>query len=219
MRKELIWKWLFFFVGLAVMSLGVSMVIKGKALGTGSWDVLHIALFENVGLTIGSWSVITGFVIVGSTSLLLKEWPKLATWLNMILCGPFIDFYSWILPDSTGIFFDVFYFLMGILVLGVGCGLYISPRLGAGPRDTLMMIFAKKFRGSIGRARLAMEALIALIGGLLGGPIGAGTLIIALCTGYVVQMSLPFFEKMLAKKLDNKDQDKDFSHKNLAKEL
>lgn len=219
MKKELIWKWLFFFVGLAVMSFGVSMIIKGKALGVGSWDVLHIALFEKIGLTIGSWSVITGFVIVGSTSLILKEWPKLATWLNMILCGPFIDFFNWILPNTASVVFDVFYFLMGIIVLGVGCGLYISPRLGAGPRDTLMMLFAKKFAGSIGRARLAMETSIAMIGWLLGGPIGVGTVIIALFTGYVVQISLPFFENMLETKLNNKGQDNDFSHQNLAKEI
>lgn len=222
MRRELKWKWLFFFIGLAVMSLGVSMIIEGKGLGVSSWDVLHIALFHKIGLTIGSWSVITGLAIVGSTSVVLKEWPKLATWLNMFLCGMFIDFFNWLLPNSTGIIFDVCYFLLGVLVLGVGCALYISPKLGAGPRDTLMMIFAKKFGGSIGKARLCMEALIALIGWLLGGPIGVGTIIIALFTGYIVQLSLPYFERKLETKIHGVNHEEVISHKdieNLAKEM
>jgi len=221
LKRELKWKWLFFFVGLAVMSFGVSMIIEGKALGVGPWDVLHIALFESVGLSIGSWAVITGVVIVGSTSLLLKEWPKLATCLNMLLCGVFIDFFNWILPNSAGVFFDVFYFLVGVIVIGMGCALYISPKLGAGPRDTLMMLLAKKFGWSIGNARLAMEALIAIIGWLFGGPIGVGTIIIALFTGYIVQFSLPFFEKMLKNRIDNEGRANNPSLKNidyLAKE-
>lgn len=211
MRRELKWKWLFFFVGLAVMSLGVSMIIEGKALGVGPWDVLHIALFERIGLTIGSWSIITGLVIVGSTSLLLKEWPRLATGLNMIICGMFIDFFNWILPDSTGIIFDCMYFILGVVVLGVGCALYISPRLGAGPRDTLMIFFAKKFGYSIGKARLMMEASIALIGWMLGGPIGVGTIITALFTGYIVQISLPYFERMLENKINAEEHEEVFS--------
>ncbi|RHW40200.1 YitT family protein [Lysinibacillus yapensis] len=215
------WKWLFFFSGLAVLCLGVSMTIKGKVLGVSPWDVLHIALFEKVGLTVGSWSVITGLIVLGSTSLYLKEWPKLATWLNMFLCGVFIDFFNWLLPSSTNSLSSALYFLLGVVILGVGCALYISPNLGAGPRDTLMIIFAKKFAGSIGKARLMMEAIIALIGWLLGGPVGAGTIIIALCTGYIVQWSLPFFRNMLEKRIqhsldENKPSHKEMDH--LAKE-
>lgn len=201
MGRELKWKWLFFFIGLMVMSLGVSMIIKGKAVGVSSWDVLHVALFHHFGLTVGSWSILTGIVIVGLTSLYLKEWPKLATIINMLLCGTFIDFFNWILPNSTGLIVDYIYFLLGVIVLGIGCALYISPNLGAGPRDTLMIIISEKFSLSIGNARLLMEALIAGIGWLLGGPIGLGTIIIAFFTGYIVQSALPFFRNMLHTKL------------------
>lgn len=222
LKRELKWKWLFFFVGLAVMTFGVSMIVEGKALGVGPWDVLHIALFDRVGLSIGTWAVITGVVIVGSTSLLLKEWPKLATCLNMILCGVFIDFFNWLLPNSPSALFDVLYFVLGVIVLGVGCALYISPKLGAGPRDTLMILFSKKFGCSIGNARLAMEAMIAIIGWSLGGPIGFGTIIIALFTGYIVQLSLPFFERLLKSRLDSEGLANARSPKNiehLAKEI
>lgn len=199
MKSDLKWRWLFFFVGLAVMSLGVSMIIKGKALGVSPWDVLHIGLFQQLGLSIGSWSIITGSLIVLSTAIYLREWPKLATWLNMFLCGTFIDFFNWLLPDPHMLGFDILYLLAGVVVMGVGCAMYISPNLGAGPRDTIMMLIVEKFGGSIRLARFLMESFAALIGWILGGPVGIGTIIIALCAGYIIQPTLPFFQKLLTR--------------------
>ena len=61
------------------------MTIKGQRLGIGPWDVLHVGLYQNFGLTIGTWGIITGFVIIIATAAVLKELPKIGTWLNMIL--------------------------------------------------------------------------------------------------------------------------------------
>ena len=217
MKRDLVWKWLFFFVGLAVTCLGISMTIKGEALGVGPWDVLHIALFKQIGLSVGTWSIITGVIIIGSTSWALKEWPKFATILDMILCGVFIDLFNWLLPNSTNIITDFIYFVLGIVILGVGCALYISPKLGEGPRDSLMVLFSKKFGFSIGNVRLGLEAAVAIIGWIFGGPIGIGTVLIALFTGYIVQYSLPFFERMLEMKLNGANRT-NISHKNFVKE-
>ncbi|TSI11743.1 YitT family protein [Lysinibacillus sp. BW-2-10] len=201
MSRTLKWKWLFFFVGLAIMSLGISMIIEGKSMGVSPWDVLHIGLFKQLGLTIGSWTIITGLFIIITTSLYLKEWPKMATWFNMLLCGTFIDFFTWLLPNSKLLVFDILYFLMGVVVMGIGCAMYIAPKLGAGPRDTIMMIIVEKFGGSIRLARFLMETFAAVVGWILGGPIGFGTVIIALFSGYIIQPALPFFERQLSKRI------------------
>ena len=73
------------------------MTIKGQRLGVGPWDVLHIGLFRNFGLTIGTWGIITGFMIIAATAIVLKRWPKFGTWLNMILTGLFIDLFNWLI--------------------------------------------------------------------------------------------------------------------------
>ncbi|MEL3960054.1 YitT family protein [Lysinibacillus endophyticus] len=205
MRKVFIWKWLFYFVGLAIMSLGISLIIEGKALGVSPWDVLHVGLYKQIGLSVGSWTIISGLCIVLITTLYLKEWPKIATWLNMLLIGSFVDLFTWILPNSKSLPLDIFYFLTGLFVMSIGCAMYISPRLGAGPRDTVMMIIVEKFGGSIRMARFLTETIVAILGWLLGGPIGVGTVIIALFTGYIIQPALPFFEKLLAKRITIED--------------
>lgn len=197
MQKEHLWRWGFFFSGLILMSFGIACVIKGKMLGTSPWDVLHIGLFKQFGLTIGSWSVLTGLIIIVSTSLFLKQWPKIATWLNMILIGSFIDIFNWLLPDSAVYGWTITYFVLGFFILSIGCGLYISANVGAGPRDTIMMILVQKFGFSVRLGRMAMEGFAASAGWLLGGPVGLGTIVLALGTGYVIQPSLFFFQNKL----------------------
>jgi len=220
MRKELKWRWLFFVVGIAVMSFGVAMTIKGKVVGTAPWDVLHIGLFQRLGLSVGSWGIILGLCIILSTSLILKEWPKITTWINMLLCGLFIDLFNWLLPTTDVLIYEIAYFIFGVIILGVGCALYISPNLGAGPRDTIMILIVEKLGGSIRMARLTMESVAAIIGWLLGGPVGIGTIIIALCSGYIIQAALPYFQRLLEKKIAGPEYDKISSKhtKPLAKE-
>lgn len=201
MRNELKWRWSFYFIGISVMALGITMTIKGKALGTSPWDVLHIGMFKQFGLSIGSWSILVGLFIILATSLYLKAWPKLATWLNMLLIGTFIDFFNWLLPNASKFGWELTYFILGFFVMSIGCGLYISAELGAGPRDTVMMIIASKGY-SVRVGRMIMEVGAVVVGFLLGGPVGIGTIILALGTGYVIQPSLTYFKKILNQRIE-----------------
>ena len=80
--------------------------------------------------------------------------------------------------------------------MSIGCALYIAASLGEGPRDTVMMIIASKGY-SVKTGRMVMEVAAGSIGWLLGGPVGAGTIILALGTGYVIQPALFFFKDKL----------------------
>src|SRR5699024_2579490 len=106
-----------------IMSLGISLMIKGQRLGIAPWDVFHIGLYQNFGLTIGSWSIISGFVIIAVTSVILREWPRLGTWLNMLVIGVFIDFFNWLLPDVTSLTAQIILFIIGVFVLSYGVGI------------------------------------------------------------------------------------------------
>ncbi|MDX1772149.1 MAG: YitT family protein, partial [Planococcaceae bacterium] len=132
--KVIYWRWLFFIAGLIILAFGISLTIKGQLLGIGPWDVLHVGLYLNVGLTIGSWSIISGLVIVIGTAIGTKRLPKIGTWLNMILIGLFIDFFNWLLPDLASYFGQTIFFVAGVLIMGLGVGIYVAPNMGAGPR-------------------------------------------------------------------------------------
>ncbi|NYF23420.1 YitT family protein [Sporosarcina sp. JAI121] len=180
MRKILLWRWTFYLVGMLILSLGISMTIKGQKLGIGPWDVLHVGLNNNFGLTIGTWGIITGFIIIISTAIALKEWPRFGTWLNLVLIGGFIDLFNWLLPDISSMGAQLLIFSMGVIVMGYGVGIYISPNIGAGPRDGLMLVLVKKTGASVKKVRTTIEVVVAIVGWLFGGPIGIGTVLIAL---------------------------------------
>lgn len=196
MSKKFKWQWGGFFAGLIVMSLGITMTIKGNIVGTSPWDVLHIGLFKQFGFSIGTWSILMGLFIICATSLYLKQLPKLATILNMLLIGTFIDIFNWFLPGANVFIWELSYFIVGFFVMSIGCGLYIAASLGAGPRDTVMMIIASKGY-SVKTGRMVMEIFAAIAGYLLGGPVGIGTIILALGTGYIIQPSLFYFKRKL----------------------
>lgn len=200
MSKKLLWQWSTFFSGLIIMSLGITLTIKGNVIGTSPWDVFHIGLFKQFGLTIGTWSILTGLFIVLSTSLYLKRFPKLATILNMLCIGAFIDLFNWMLPDTDILAGAIVYFILGFFVMSIGCAMYISASLGEGPRDSIMMIIASKGY-SVKTGRMVIEVLAAGVGWLLGGPVGIGTVILALGTGYIIQPSLFFFKRKLEERI------------------
>ncbi|QHA93019.1 YitT family protein [Bacillus sp. N1-1] len=196
MRNKII-RWGFFFVGLAVLGLGIAMTIKGKTFGIGPWDVFHYGLFKQFGLTIGSWSIITGFIILACTSLYTKSLPQLGAFLNMLLLGLFIDFFLYILPDPVTLLSQGIVFIVGIVVLGYGIGLYVTSGLGAGPRDGIMLLIVEKTGWRIDWVRNGIEIAVLLLGWLLGGPVGIGSIVIAFMLGKMIQFSMPQCKALL----------------------
>lgn len=205
MGRAFFYRWLFFISGLIVLALGFTMIIKADKLGISPWDVLNVGLYKNFGLTIGTWAIIVGLAVIVSTMLFTRKLPQIGTFLNMLLVGIFIDIFNWMIPDIETLIGQVLIFLVGITISGYGVGLYVSPRIGAGPRDSLMLILVEKTGLSITIVRAGIEITVAFIGWLLGGPVGIGTVAVALLTGRIVQISLPQFERLLKKIIDKKD--------------
>ena len=197
MNKEIALRWTFFFVGLMVLAFGITLTIKGKDLGIGPWDVFHYGLFKQLGLTIGTWSIIAGFLILLITGVGTKSFPKIGAFLNMLLIGIFIDFFNYVIPNPESLLAQSIVFGIGIIVLGYGIGLYVSADLGAGPRDSLMLLVVEKTGWKVQWVRNGMEVIVFFFGWLLGGPVGIGTIIIALGIGSIVGFSLPQSKKLL----------------------
>jgi uncharacterized membrane protein YczE len=90
-------------------------------------------------------------------------------------------------------------FVSGVGIMGFGVGLYIASNIGAGPRDSLMLILVEKTGWTVKRVRTLLEIVVALIGWLLGGPVGIGTIIVALTLGYIVHFTLNISRNWIAK--------------------
>src|SRR5690554_3583692 len=159
-------RYIFFFLGLVCFGLGVAITVKVKHVGLHPWDVLNIALFDRFGFSIGTWSVIIGFILIGISLIVSRKYVNLGTLLNALLIGPFMDFFLWLdfLPSPTYTWLDYVYLLIGILVIGTGGGLYVSGGVGAGPRDGFMLSMSERTGWSISKARILVECGVLLIG-------------------------------------------------------
>lgn len=195
-KQGFYWRCLFFLAGIIVLSLGIALTIKGQMLGVGSWDVLHIGLTNYLGLTVGTWSIILGLIILAIDAFFSKRVPKVGTYLDMFLTGIFMDLFLMILPDANGWIEQSIAFVLGVILLGFGCGMYMVANIGVGPRDTFMLLLVHRVGWSVTRARTTMEVSVAVVGFLLGGPVGVGTVFMAFGLGPIVQWALKLNEKL-----------------------
>lgn len=191
-NRQIVPRFIIYLVGLLVMSLGFVLVLKAD-LGATPWDVLHVGLYYQLGLTIGSWSIIVGLFILGMAAIIAKRIPQIGAFLNMILVGIFIDMYLFlpILQTPGGLIGKVIMFFVGLVLSCYGMGIYISANLGAGPRDSLMLALTSKTGWKVKNIRGFMEISVLIIGWLLGGPVSWGTFLISVLLGPVFGFAMP----------------------------
>jgi uncharacterized protein len=202
-NRQLVPRFIIYFLGLLIMSLGFVLLIKAE-LGATPWDVFHVGLYYQLGLTIGTWSIIVGLVILGSSGLLLKKFPQIGAFLNMLCVGIFIDMYLFLpfmqTPDT--LIGKMIMFVFGLVLTCYGMGVYISANLGAGPRDSLMLALTNITGWKIRNIRGSMEIIVLTIGWLLGGPVSWGTFIISLSIGPIFGAAMPQCQAMTKYLLD-----------------
>ncbi|MGM0368783.1 MAG: YczE/YyaS/YitT family protein [Bacillota bacterium] len=188
--------WIRFGIGLMIVSLGLVLTVKAR-LGVSPWSVFHIGVTNHFSLTLGQASQLTGLVIVIISYLLARIKPSLATIINMFLVGFLIDILMPVVPPSNGLIMRVLYLVSGVVIFSMGVGIYISSECGTGPRDSLMMALDKKFKYRLALIRNGIEITVLAIGYLLGGPVGIGTVLVALGVGPIVEYTLNLIDKLI----------------------
>jgi uncharacterized membrane protein YczE len=177
--------------GLFLCAGGIVAFLEAE-LGLPPWDVLHQGLAEQTPLSFGAANVAVSVVVLAASALLGAR-IGLGTVLNALLIGTFVIGLTAIetvdeLSDSA---LGGRVVLMGaaLALFGVGSALYIGADLGAGPRDSLMVVASRRLGVRLGVSRTAIELVALVVGVVLGGTVGVGTLVFALGIGPAVELS------------------------------
>ncbi len=179
------------FIGLVLFGAGIGLQVQSE-LGLPPWDVLHQGLARRTPLTIGTATIAVGVVVL-LLWIPLRERPGFGTIANAIVVGLTIDATIGVVAAPEWLALRWMLMLGGIVVVAIGSGFYIGAQLGPGPRDGLMTGIAR--RGvSIRLARTAVEGSALIIGWLLGGTVGIGTLAFTVLIGPLVHIFLPRLE-------------------------
>ena len=188
---------LILFFGLAIFGLGDGLIIQ-SGLGNAPWSVLAQGISLKSGLSIGTSTLIVGSLVL-ALWIPLRERPGFGTLSNIIIISLFIEIATNIFPKQENIVPGVIFTLVGIAMVGIGSSLYITCGLGPGPRDGAMTGLHQRTGVRVGRVRLGLEVVVSIVGALLGGTLGLGTLLFALLIGQSVAISFGLLARLTSK--------------------
>jgi len=181
-------------MGEFLFGLGDAMLIVAET-GNTPWTVLA----EGISMVIG-WSIGQATFLVSAMVLILwiplKEIPGMGTILNAIIIAATIEVMVPIIPPPESAIAAYIQVLFGIILIGIGSSMYLTANLGPGPRDGWMTGIQRVSGVPIGRVRITIEISVLIIGVLLGGKFGFGTILFAFTIGPTVAVCLAIAGKI-----------------------
>lgn len=185
------------FLGLVLFSAGIVFLLESE-LGLSPWDVLNQGVSQHTPLSFGAANIVIALVV------LLLAWSIGArigpgTVANAVLIGLTVD--GLLALDAvdalseTSLAVRIVLMVAGVLAIGIGTAFYIGAGMGAGPRDSLMLVVARRGGVRVGIARAAIEVAVTVVGFALGGTVGVGTLAFAFGIGPAVEASFWLLER------------------------
>jgi uncharacterized membrane protein YczE len=177
--------------GLFLCALGILAFLESR-LGLPPWDVLHQGIANHTPLSFGAANELVALLVL-FLAWTLGSRPGAGTVANAALIGLFValvqptafvqQFAAWPVAWRAVLL------AVGLAFFGVGSAFYIGAAMGAGPRDSLMLVGARRTHTRIGVVRATLELSVLVIGFALGGTVGLGTLVFAALIGPAVEGS------------------------------
>jgi uncharacterized membrane protein YczE len=179
-------------LGLFIYGLALAMVVNARV-GIPPWDVFAQGISLQLHTSYGIASIIVSSIVL-IFWIPLKIKPGVGSIMNAILIGLWMDFWTPMLPRLDFYWENLAMFLLGMCTVAFATGLYITSNLGSGPRDGLILGLTRRLGWKVWQVRTTIEVLVLAIGWVMGGQVREGTLIFAVCIGYLMQASLKFFK-------------------------
>lgn len=195
-RRDVVERIVQLLVGLFLYGVALGLMVSG-GIGVAPWDVLALGIAGNAGIGYGVVTVLVS-VLVLLLWIPLRQRVGLGTLLNALLVGPSADLALFVLPVPPSVWVGAPMFVAGLLLLAFATGLYIAADFGPGPRDGLMTGLVGRTGWPVWLVRTLIEGSVLLIGFLLGGPVGVGTVLFAFGVGPLIGWFLPWTTRVRA---------------------
>lgn len=175
--------------GLVGYTVGLYFTIKAN-IGVAPWDVFALGLGNKLNITLGQATIFISVVVV-IADILLGERIGWGTVLDAIIVGSVLDLLELLIPIPVfdNIILSIVMIIIGLFIMAFFQFFYMSAGLSCGPRDTLLVGVGRLLpKLPIGGVLVGIEAIVLIIGWLLGGQVGIGTIICVVCAGGIMQI-------------------------------
>lgn len=175
--------------GLLVSAVGITMMLQAN-IGLEPWSVLQNGMSLTFGITYGTAAMLVGAAVI-AIAVLCGESFGIGTLANIFICPYMVDLFLWLgwIPQMHTLSGGLLMLLGGMEVFAIGTWMYMKTALGSGPRDALMVVLARKTGRSVGLCRATLEILVIIVGWLLGGQVGIGTVITGIGIGTLLNLN------------------------------
>lgn len=180
--------------GSFLLGVGEALLIASGA-GVSPWTVLAQGIGIQTGISIG-WAIFGVSAAVLLLWIPLREIPGIGTIMNAIVVAAAVNWTLPFLPRPELPALQLLEVTGGILVFGIGTGLYLIANLGPGPRDGLMTSLQRISGRPIALVRCVLEVSVVAFGWLLGGTVGYGTVMFALLIGPAVSFGMYWIARL-----------------------
>lgn len=183
---------------LGFVLIAAAIVIAKQSFCLAPWNVLNDGIAYTFSVSMGTANIIVGTTIL-ALDILLHETFGVGMVLNIWLIGVFTDVlmalnsHIALLPRIEEVPLQIVFCLLALVVNAFGIYFYMSARMGAGPRDTLVVFLTKHLPMPVGICKLLLEAVVCLAGWSFGGEVGVGTFLFVLCGGPILQFVFQLF--------------------------
>ena len=188
-RKQILLQWVRIALGLLVFAFGVHLTIWAN-IGLAPWDCLGMGLSYHTPFNYGlSMTAVAVTVLI--VDLLLRERIGFGTIIDALLTGNLVQMFNDLepFPLNRRLVPGIALMVLGFVFMALGMWLYMRCEQGCGPRDALLVGLGKRLpRVPIGFVEILLWGAVTLLGWLLGGPVGIGTLISTFGAGLVMQL-------------------------------
>lgn len=195
-RRDVVERIVQLLAGLFLYGVALGLMVRG-GIGVAPWDVLALGISGQTGIGYGVVTVLVS-VLVLVLWIPLRQRVGLGTLLNALLVGPSADLALFVIPAPPSIWVGAPMFVAGLLLLAFATGLYIAADFGPGPRDGLMTGLVARTGRPVWLVRTVIEGGVLLIGFVLGGPVGLGTVLFAFGVGPLIGWFLPWTTRLRA---------------------
>lgn len=200
-------KYALYVIGILILTLGISFTIQSD-LGTSPYDALLVGLSKSVGLSVGSWEIIIALILICINSLLKRQRPELLGLLTAVITGISIDMWLFLLHNliTPEIWFSkLIFFVVGLIVTGLGTAIYLHAHFAPMPIDRLTIIIQELTKTSIFASRTVIYLAFLVMAKLFNGPIGIGTLLTVCLGGLILNYFMILTKNLLECLQDDTD--------------
>ncbi len=184
--RNLLKKIIVIVAGSVIAAYGITLALYA-GFGGATLAVLWQGISKTFHISMGMASFAVAVVMILFALFYDRKQIHIGTILYQIVYSVCVDLFANCHVYSEYLWLNLLIMLLGIVLFAAGTGLYASASLGRGSYEALTFALAEKNNWQVKTVRMVLDALMVIIGVLLGGKFGICTVITILISGPIIQ--------------------------------